>query len=415
MIDYFEEIFTTLKQNKLRVIMTGFSVAWGIFMLLLLLGSGKGLQQGIENNFRGISTNAIWISSGETSEAYEGMGIGRRIQFTNEDYEYLKKELDGVGNISGRMYMRGSAPLSYKNEYGIFTLTFIMPSYMGIEKLDLKKGRFINDIDIKERRKVITLSTPIAEILFKDEEPLGKYVKAGRVIFQVVGIFEDYGNPESRKAFLPISTGQGVFSGDNKIANIALTTTSSLVEENKQIEAKIRTMLARKHRFADSDDNALFIFNTLESFSQIQGVFAGIRMFIWIIGVMTIIAGIAGVSNIMIILVKERTKEIGIRKAIGASPWSVIRLVLSESLFITAIAGFFGLLFGMGVLNLINMILVNIAQSNPDVNRFFYNPTADFGVAVSAVVLLVVAGLIAGYIPARKAASIKPVDALYDE
>ncbi len=415
MIDYFEEIFTTLKQNKLRVIMTGFSVAWGIFMLLLLLGSGKGLQQGIENNFRGISTNAIWISSGETSEAYEGMGIGRRIQFTNEDYEYLKKELDGVGNISGRMYMRGSAPLSYKNEFGIFTLTFIMPAYMGIEKLDLKKGRFINEIDIKERRKVITLSTPIAEILFKDEEPLGKYVKAGRVIFQVVGIFEDYGNPESRKAFLPISTGQGVFSGDNKIANIALTTTSSLVEENKQIEAKIRTMLARKHRFSESDDNALFIFNTLESFSQIQGVFAGIRMFIWIIGVMTIIAGIAGVSNIMIILVKERTKEIGIRKAIGASPWSVIRLVLSESLFITAIAGFFGLLFGMGVLNLINMILVNIAQSNPDVNRFFYNPTADFGVAVSAVVLLVVAGLIAGYIPARKAASIKPVDALYDE
>ena len=415
MLDYFEEIFSTLKQNKLRAIMTGFSVAWGIFMLIILLGSGKGLQNGMELNFRGSATNAIWINSGETSESFEGFRKGRRIQFTNEDYEVMKRELNGIDNISGRMYLYSSAPLTYKNEFGIYSITCVMPEYLGIEILDMKRGRFINKFDIDQTRKVIVLSQPIVDILFKEEDPIGKFIKVGSIQFQVVGIFQDYEQADAKKAFLPISTAQKVFNGGNRIRNLAVTTKSTSVEENKIIEDEIRTLLARRHRFAEEDSKALFIYNTLEHFKQAQGVFAGIRMFVWIIGIMTIIAGIVGVSNIMVILVKERTKEIGIRKAIGATPWSIIRLVLSESVFITAIAGFFGMLFGMGLLNLVNMVLVSVTAENPMVDRVFYNPSADFKVAVIATLVLVLAGLTAGFFPARKASAIKPIEALHDE
>jgi len=415
MLDYFEEILSTLRQNKLRAIMTGFSVAWGIFMLIILLGSGRGLQNGMEFNFRGSATNAIWINSGETAESFEGFRKGRRIQFTNEDYDMIKHELSGISNISGRMYLYSSAPLTYKNEFGVYTITCVMPEYLGIEILDMKKGRFINKIDIDQFRKVIVLSQPIVDILFKDEDPMGKFIKVGSIQFQVVGVFQDYQQADAKKVFLPLSTAQRVFNGGNRIRNLAVTTTSTTVEENKKIEEEIRKILARRHRFAESDSKAIFIWNTLEHFKQAQGVFAGIRMFVWIIGIMTIIAGIVGVSNIMIILVKERTKEIGIRKAIGATPWSIIRLVLSESVFITAIAGFFGMLFGMGVLHLVNMALVSAAEGNPMVNRIFYNPSADFSVAVTAAIVLVLAGLMAGFIPARKASAIKPIEALHDE
>jgi putative ABC transport system permease protein len=415
MLDYLEEILTTLRQNKLRAIMTGFSVAWGIFMLIILLGSGKGLQNGMEYNFRGSSTNAIWIHSGETGENYEGFRKGRRIQFTNEDYDLLKRELNGIKNISGRMFLYSDAPLTYKNEFGIYSITSVMPEYLGIEILDMQQGRFINKMDIDQNRKVIVLSKPIVEILFKEEDPIGKFIKVGSIQFQVVGVFKDYQQADEKKAFLPISTAQKVFNGGNRIANLAVTTTATTVEENKKIEEEIRKALARRHRFAETDTKAIFIWNTLEHFKQAQGVFAGIRMFVWVIGIMTIIAGIVGVSNIMIILVKERTKEIGIRKAIGATPWSVIRLVLSESVFITAIAGFFGLVFGMGLLHLFNMILTNAAKENPMVDRIFNNPSADFQVAVYATLVLIIAGLVAGFIPARKAAAIKPIEALHDE
>lgn len=415
MLDYFEEILSTLRQNKLRAIMTGFSVAWGIFMLIILLGSGRGLQNGMEYNFRGSATNAIWINSGETAESFEGFRKGRRIQFTNEDYDMIKRELSGISNISGRMYLYSSAPLTYKNEFGVYSITCVMPEYLGIEILDMKRGRFINKIDIDQFRKVIVLSQPIVDILFKDEDPMGKFIKVGSIQFQVVGVFQDYQQADAKKVFLPLSTAQRVFNGGNRIRNLAVTTTSTTVEENKKIEEEIRKMLARRHRFAENDSKAIFIWNTLEHFKQAQGVFAGIRMFVWIIGIMTIIAGIVGVSNIMIILVKERTKEIGIRKAIGATPWSIIRLVLSESVFITAIAGFFGMLFGMGVLHLVNMVLVSAAEGNPMVNRIFYNPSADFSVAVTAAIVLVLAGLMAGFIPARKASAIKPIEALHDE
>lgn len=415
MFDYIEEILSTLRQNKLRAIMTGFSVAWGIFMLIILLGSGNGLQNGMEFNFKSIAKNAIQIWPGQTSESFEGLGKGRSIQFTNEDYHLMKRELNGIDNITGRLYLWSDVAITYKNEYSNYTVTCVMPEFLNIRLLDIIKGRFVNYNDIRENRKVIVLSQAVIDMLFKDEDPLGKNVKVGDIYFKVIGVSEDPTNKDSKDVILPLSTGQRVFNGANRLSNLALTTTSNSVEENKKIEQEIRNFLAKRHRFSKTDDKALNIWNTIEDFKRAQGALGGIRMFVWIIGIMTIIAGIVGVSNIMIILVKERTKEIGIRKAIGASPWSVIQLVLSESLFITAISGFVGMLLGMGLLRIASTVLSSISETNEMIRYVFYNPSADFGVAISATVVLIVAGLLAGFFPAQKASAIKPIEALHDE
>ncbi|TAJ15155.1 ABC transporter permease [Marinilabiliaceae bacterium JC017] len=417
MLDYLEEIFSTLKQNKLRAIMTGFSVAWGIFMLILLLGSGRGLQNGMENNFRGTSKNALWIWSRRTQVAYDGLKAGRRIQFTNQDCETLARKFkNDIDDISGRFRLRGESAITYKKEFGTFSVEGIMPEFKRIQIVDIMQGRYINKPDIDQHRKVAIISLPVQKALFKDEEdPMGKYIKIGGVPFMVVGTFKNPKNKDEKQVYLPLRTAQRVFNSNNKLGEMAVATNALTVEQNKQIEEEIRSMLAKRHRISPDDKQALGIWNTLEHFKQAQGVFAGIRWFVWVIGIMTIVAGIVGVSNIMIILVKERTKEIGIRKAIGATPWSIIRLVLSESIFITAFAGFFGLVTGMGLLSGVSSVLKMIAADNQGIERAFFNPSASLSVALWALGILVIAGLIAGYIPARKAASIRPIEALHVE
>lgn len=394
--------------------MTGFSVAWGIFMLILLLGSGKGLQNGIENNFRNVSTNSIQIWPGRTSENFEGYKKGRYISFTNEDYELIKREVEGIDALTGRLYLSGNVDLTYDNRYASYTITSVHPDFIKVRLFNLKKGRVITNADMKEKRKVLVLSQSIVDMLFEDKEPIGEYVKVGGIYFKVIGVIEDPTNKDSKDALIPIATGQMVFNGANRISNFGFTTAASTVEENKQIEEEVKTLLAKHLHFSPDDKEALYVWNTLDEFKRVQGLFLGIRLFVWVVGIMTIIAGIVGVSNIMIILVKERTKEIGIRKAIGATPFSVIQLVLSESLFITIIAGFIGMLFGMGLLYVASQVIESISQSSPMIYMIFYNPSADFGVAASATVLLVIAGLVAGYVPARKAAAIKPIIALHD-
>nr|WP_321453645.1 ABC transporter permease [uncultured Carboxylicivirga sp.] len=416
MIDYFQEIFSTLRQNKLRAIMTGFSVAWGIFMLILLLGSGKGLQNGMENNFRGTSKNALWIWSRRTQVAHDGLKAGRRIQYTDQDAKILQRQFaDDIDDFSGRFSIWGNNDVTYKNEYGDFRVEGIMPAFKKISIVDMVQGRYINDLDIKEYRKCAIVSDAVRKHLFKEEDPMGKYIRIGGVPFKVVGVFTDPEDKESKRVYLPLTTTQRVYNGNNKLAEMAIATNALTVAENKRIEESVQNLLMERHRVAPEDKQAIGIWNTLESFKQAQGVFAGIRMFVWVIGVMTIIAGIVGVSNIMIILVKERTKEIGIRKAIGASPFSIIRLVLSESVLITALAGFFGLVAGMGLLSLVSMILKQVAQGSQEIERAFDNPSADLGVAIWALVILVTAGIVAGFIPARKAAAIRPIEALHVE
>ncbi|MGM0376778.1 MAG: ABC transporter permease [Bacteroidota bacterium] len=397
--------------------MTGFSVAWGIFMLILLLGSGNGLQHGMENNFRGISKNALWIWSRQTQVAYDGLQAGRDIQFTDEDYELLVNHFeDDFSDISGRFQLWGSGTVTYKDQYGDYSLEGVMPAFQNIQVVDMKSGRYLNKPDIEQHRKSAIISEPVRKALFKgDEDPIGKYIHIDDVPFMVVGTFVDRQHEDQEKLYIPLSTARRAFSGSNRLSEMAVATNAMSVAENKRIEEEIRTALMEKHRIAPEDKQALGIWNTLENFTQAQGVFTGIRLFVWVIGIMTIIAGIVGVSNIMIILVKERTKELGVRKAIGASPWSVVRLVLSESVFITTLSGFFGLVFGMGLLSVVSMVISNIAGQNPRIERIFYNPEADLSVVVSALVVLIVAGLVAGYVPARRASAIKPIEALHDE
>ncbi len=416
MFNSLQEIFSTLKQNKLRAIMTGFSVAWGIFMLILLLGSGNGLQQGMENNFRGTSKNALWIWSRQTQVAYDGLKAGRRIQFTDDDFEALSSHFaDDLSDISGRFRLRGDASLTYKNQFGDFSIEGILPEFRNIQIADMQQGRYINRFDIEQYRKVVIMSLPVQRALFKEEDPIGKYLRISGVPFLVVGTFVNPENKEDKKVYIPLKTAQRVFNGNNRLSELAVATNALTVAENKRIEEGIRGTLGKLHHISPDDQQALGIFNTLEHFKQAQGVFSGIKAFVWVIGIMTIIAGIVGVSNIMIILVKERTKEIGIRKSIGATPWSVIRMVLSESVFITTLAGFMGLVLGMGLLAVVSTVLQNIATQNPGIERAFYNPSANLSVALSALAILIVAGIIAGYVPARKAAGIKPIDALHDE
>jgi putative ABC transport system permease protein len=408
-LDKWQEIFATIKKNKLRTVLTGFSVAWGIFMLIILLGSGKGLENGFEKQFAQTAKNAVWIWSGRTSIAHNGMNPGRPIRFTNDDYENLKNNIAEREYISGRFNIWWGNQITYKNEIHSFGIRNVHPEFKYIENLEMTEGRFINELDVRNNRKIAVLSTLVRDILFKQEaeDALGKYILVNGIPFQVVGFFTDESQNENnmRLIYVPISTAQMVFSGGNRLHEISLTIDVNTIEEAKEAERNIRSRLAAVHNFNVDDKRAVGSWNTFESYMQMQTVFKGIRLFVWIIGIGTIIAGIVGISNIMVIVVKERTKEIGIRKALGATPMSVVSLILFESVLITTFAGYIGLVLGVGLLELLSGIS----------SDFFTNPSADFRIAVSATVILILAGALAGFVPARRAAKIKPIEALRDE
>lgn len=407
-IDRWEEILSTIKKNKLRTFLTGFSVAWGIFMLIILLGSGQGLENGVHDQFESSAVNTLWVWGGETSMPYQGFKPGRDITFENKDYQNIKDRVPGVGLIAGRTHIWGDNTVSYENEYGNFDIRSVHPDYGVIEKINILEGRYINPFDIERTLKVVSIGTAVRDALFKDETALGKYVNIKGVPFKVVGVFEDDDGREDnqRVVYIPITTAQKVFMDRERVGTMAVTVASSDVADSKKMEDDIRSNLANRLKFDKADERAMFIWNGVEEFKKFNDLFAAIRWFIWVIGVGTIIAGIVGVSNIMMITVKERTKEIGIRKSMGATPNSIIRLIMMEAIFITGMAGYIGLILGIGLLELISPHIET---------EFFRNPEADLQVAISATIVLIVAGMIAGFIPARKAAAIKPVEALRDE
>jgi putative ABC transport system permease protein len=417
-VDKWQEILATIKKNKMRTFLTGFSVAWGIFMLMVLLGSGNGLSNGVSQNFMRDAINAMWFWSGETSIPYKGMKEGRQIRLNNDDYEIIK-DLPGIEYTSGRYYISGNT-FSYGSEYGNYTAITCHPELKEVESIEITEGRFINQIDINKARKSVVLGKDIYDALFKDKDAIGEYVRINNIPFKVVGVCKEGGGTRHRNAYIPVSTGQKVFNGSNRLHNFALTINATTIEESNAIEEEIRQLLGRNHKFDASDRSALGSYNKLEDVIETMKIFSAINIFIWIIGIGTLIAGVVGVSNIMIIVVKERTKEIGIRKAIGASPGSVIGLVLLESVLITTIAGYIGLVLGAGLMEGLNFIVeqqyaASAATNSGNGETLFRNPTVDLNVAIAATVLLVVAGAIAGYIPAKRAARIKPIEALRDE
>jgi putative ABC transport system permease protein len=406
--DKFREIYSTIRMNKLRTFMTGFSVAWGIFMLILLLGSSTGIEHGVQNEFKRSATNSIWVNRGQTSMPYKGFKPGRPIPFIDEDYENIKHSLKGVEYISSRYYLWGNNTITYQKEYGTFNIISCHPDHKFIENTTAVKGRLINQMDVDQYRKVAVIGTEVNEILFKGESPMGKNIIINGIPFNVIGVFtEEEDENMLRRIYLPISTVQKVFGGGNTIHMFVFTISDASAKESIKMENSVRSRLASRHQFDEKDLRAVNIFNNVKNYERFINLFGGIRIFIWIIGIGTIIAGIVGISNIMLISVKERTKEIGIRKALGATPWSIIDLILTESIIITLFSGYIGLVMGVGALELASTYLPTL--------DFFKNPEVDIEVAMGATGLLVFAGAIAGLIPARKAAYIKPVEALKEE
>ncbi len=406
-LDKWQEILSTINKNRMRTFLTGFSVAWGIFMLIVLLGSGKGLQHGIDAQFRQDAVNTIWFGPGTTSKTYEGLKSGREIRFTNEDYKYVRDRLEGVDKISGRYYMWQNRVISYNKDYGVFDLICVHPDYFDIENAKMEKGRYVNAIDIQKRRKVAVIGRPVEKALFKNgKEAIGEYIKINDVPFMVVGVFSDKNERDETRVYLPLTTAQMISGGANQIHNLSITSTLT-AKESEKFENDLRSDFAKRHKFDKEDKNAMWIYNTLKEYKMFSNLFLGIQIFVSIIGAFTIIAGIVGVSNIMIIVVNERTKEIGIRKAIGATPRSIVGMIILEAVFITGLAGYIGLVAGIGVLELVSSIIPQ--------NQFFQNPEVDFRIAVISTVVLILAGSLAGLMPALRASRIRPVVALRDE
>ena len=407
-LDILQEVYNTVRKNKLRTLLTGFSVSWGIFMLILLLGSGTGIENGVKAEFKNVATNSIWVHRGQTSKPFKGLQPGRRIQFTNDDYEIVKSSIQGIEHITARYYLWNDNIVTYKKEYGAFNIVACHPDHHHLEKTILSEGRLINELDIKQVRKVATIGTLAKEQLFKNESAIGKYVRVNGVPFKIVGVHFDEGSERPlRWLYLPLTTVQKVFGGGNRIHALMFTAGRATLDEGLKMERQVRETLAARHKFDIVDEKALRIWNSLKQYQKFMNLFSSIRIFIWVIGIGTIIAGIVGVSNIMLISVKERTRELGIRKALGATPSSIISLVLLESVLITSLAGYIGLVTGV--------VVVELVSSHVPAVELFQNPRVDFKAAIGAVFLLVSAGLFAGFVPARKAANVLPVEALRNE
>ena len=405
--DKWQEIFETISKNKLRTFLTGFSVFWGIFMLIILLGSGKGLENGFQEEFEADAINSIWVYQGRTTIPYKGMKTGRFIQFSDDDHIALDGTIKGVENLSSRMWVNDHT-MVYGKEKGTYGVISTHPGGFNAENATIAAGRFINDIDIEKRRKVIVLGEPLRKQFFPNNDHVGKDLKVGGISFKVIGSFTDGGGDrDMRRGYIPITVAQTIYGRSRDVNNLSMTIGDATPEESKIIEQKIRDKLAALHQFSPDDKRAIWINNTTDQFMQIVRVLNAISLFVWIIGIGTIVAGIVGIGNIMMIVVKERTREIGIRKALGATPFSVVSLIIMEAIFITSIAGYMGMVAGVFTLEAVAGFV-----ENPGI---FRNPEVDLNTAIIATLVLIFAGTLAGLFPAIKAASISPIEALREE
>lgn len=415
MIDFFQEILPTIKKNKLRTSLTAFTVAWGIFLFIMLLSFGNGLKNGVMDNFEGRAKNSIAISPGRTSIGFDGFSPGRKIKFNNKDYYFVINDLDHVVKASPRVVE--PALISYGKEFGTWNLEGTNMNIVDIRNISIPpgNGRFLNNFDIEESRKVIVINEEMKRILFKNENPLGKFVTVGDIVFEVVGVYDKTNRFQDKyEAYIPITLAQKLYTEGDEFHYIDFLVEGLDTQElNENYNLYLREKFGEKHRFDSNDRSALFVRNTYEAAVQATQIVQLIEIFITIVGLASLLAGIMGVSNIMIITVKERTREIGIRKAIGAEPISVIFQIVSESTFITAAAGYIGLLIGIGLTDWVNTVLTK--QSEETGFIVFKDPSVDIGMVAIVTIVIIICGVTAGLIPAMRAAKIKPIEAMRDE
>jgi len=406
-IDLWREIFQSINKNRTRTILSGFTVVFAIMLFTILFGIINGFKNTFEEAFSDDANNAIFVQSGRTTRAYKGLQAGRRIQFDNEDFNYIK---DDNGNkvefITARIYKNVVG--SFRNEQNNYSVRAVHPDHQYLERTLIKEGRYINQRDLNERTKVVVIGRLVEEDLFLKTKALGKYINLSGIQYKIVGTFSDEGNEnEERLIYMPVTTAQQVYGNNDYIDQINLTYNPEMnFDQAIGFSNSLEKKLKDRFSIAPLDQRALRVRNMAEASKNVNQMMTVLGILVFVIGIGTLIAGIVGISNIMIFIVKERTKELGIRKALGAQPKSIVSLIMIESILITGIAGYIGLLIGTGVLELAGPMLKDF---------FIKDPSVQTSLVVSATIALVLAGALAGYLPAKKASRIKPIVALRDD
>jgi len=412
-IDRWQEIWFTITHNKSRSFLTAFGVFWGMFMLVVMVGAGVALQRGMSSQIEGFATNSCFVWAQQTSEPYKGLKKGRNWNMENADISLLINKVPEIQYLAPVLFGGQSTNNVTRNDKaGTYGVKGNYPSYNKIDESKMVYGRYINDIDITEERKVCVIGERVYEVLFpKDENPIGKSIQVNGIYFNVIGVARhtshvNIGGNAEESVVLPFSTMQQAFNQGKIIHFMAVTAKPGI--KVKIIEDKIHAVLQEKHNISPLDKKAVGGFNIEDEFNMFLYLGIGIAALIWIVGLGTLFAGAIGVSNIMLVTVRERTKEIGIRRALGATPRNIIAQILSESIILTVIAGVLGLMFGVGLLS-----LVGVALSHGD--QFFKDPQISFTVAIAALIILLIIGTLAGFIPANRAMNIKPIEAIREE
>jgi putative ABC transport system permease protein len=414
-LDNWQEVWATLRSNRLRTFLTAFGVFWGILMLMAMLGFGSSMQEGTHRQMKGMATNLLWVWGQSTTVGYDGLPVGRQVKFDISDIENLRR-LQGIEWLAPRLRLGGwmnGFNVSYEGKTGSYAVMGDYPDFRHILSFEYQAGRFINDRDMAEQRKVAVIGQAVRDELFPpDVSPIGKYLKISGVYFEIVGITKTLrsggqGDQDSHTVFVPFSTLKNAFHVGDRVGFFALTAKPGT--DGPELERQVRATLAKRHRVSPNDALAIGSFNAFVFFGKFQTFFLVLSIVSWVVGGATLLAGVVGVSNIMLITVKERTKEIGVRKALGATPFSIVAMVMKESVVLTAIAGLFGVAAGTGLLALAGTLLENAPDSPMG------PPILSLQTVTIAVAVLVTAGGLAGIMPAAHAASIKPIEALRTE
>ena len=411
--DSFSEVYVSMSRNKLRIALTGFSIAWGIFMLIVLLGAGNGLMNGMMEQFGKQSVNRVTLWPGWASKSYNGLPKYRNTHFTASDLDYLQENFPEIIDEIQPVF-ETSVQVSYGTQYQSTTLEGVYPSYVKSSGYKIVAGRSLNEMDVREQRKVCLMVDKDVEKLFgsSSDAVIGTWIKLNNIPFQLIGIFHSSNQYQQTPISAPITTVGTIYEPDGYYSELRMIVGNLETHEaNEEFNRALRRVMSKRHYFDPDDRSAMYIWNSYEDYVTAQSIFAGLQLFIWLIGIATLIAGVTGISNIMLITVRERTHEFGIRKALGARPRQIITLVLLESVAITLVFGYMGLFFGIGLTQLVDFILTMAAQTSES-SFPFQHPTVDMPIVVAATLVMVVAGMIAGYVPAKRAVSVKPVEAL---